>query len=103
VQGIAVAEDGKVMLSRSWGLNDSHIEFHGGWKDSGKEITIGDNNLPLYYLDSSTMTKDLVMPSFSEALVIIDGKVAVSFESACNKYIVGKFFFANKVVAFPID
>ncbi len=31
-----------------------------------------------------------------------DGKVAVSFESACNKYIVGKFFFANKVVAFEI-
>ena len=103
VQGIAVTEDGTVMLSRSWGLNNSHIEFHDGWKDSGKEIAIGDNDLPLYYLDSSTMTKDLIMPAFSEALVIIDDKVAVSFESACNKYIVGKFFFANKVIAFPID
>ena len=103
VQGIAVTENGTVMLSRSWGLNNSHIEFHDGWKDSGKEIAIGDNDLPLYYLDSSTMTKDLIMPAFSEALVIIDDKVAVSFESACNKYIVGKFFFANKVIAFPID
>ena len=103
VQGIAVNEDGTVMLSRSWGLNDSHIEFHSGWKDSGNKIAIGDNTLPLYYLDSSTMTRDLIMPAFSEALIIIDGKVAVSFESACNKYIVGKFFFSNKVIAFPID
>lgn len=103
VQGIAVTKDGTVMLSRSWGLNDSHIEFHNGWKDSGKKITIHNTGLPLYYLDSSTMTKDLVMPAFSEALVIIDDKVAVSFESACNKYIVGKFFFANKVMAFEIE
>ena len=103
VQGIAVTEDGTVMLSRSWGLNDSHIEFHSGWKDSGNKIAIGDNTLPLYYLDSSTMTRDLIMPAFSEALVIIDDKVAVSFESACNKYIVGKFFFSNNVVAFQIN
>ena len=103
VQGIAVADDGTVMLSRSWGLNDSHIEFHAGWQDSGKKIAVGDSELPFYYLDSSTMTKDLVMPAFSEALVIIDDKVAVSFESACNKYIVGKFFFSHNVMAFPID
>ena len=103
VQGFAVNEDGKVMLSRSWGLTPSYMEFHSGWLDSGKTMNTMGIDVPLYYLDSSTRTANMVMPCFSEGLTFVDGKVAVSFESACNKYIVGKFFFANKVVAFPVD
>ena len=102
VQGFAVTEDGKVMLSRSWGLTPSYMEFHEGWKDSGKTINTMDVDVPLYYLDSTTRTENMKMPCFSEGLTFVDGKVAVSFESACNKYIVGKFFFANKVKAFEI-
>lgn len=104
VQGFAVTEDGKVMLSRSWGLTPSYMEFHEGWKDSGTTINTMDVDVPLYYLDSTTRTENMKMPCFSEGLTFTkDGKVAVSFESACNKYIVGKFFFANKVVAFEIN
>ena len=103
VQGFAITADGKVMLSRSWGLNPSYMEFHKGWKDSGKTINTMGVDVPLYYLDSTTRTENIKMPAFSEGLALVDGKVAVSFESACNKYIVGKFFFANKVMAFEID
>lgn len=104
VQGFAVTEDGKVMLSRSWGLTPSYMEFHKGWVDSGTTINTMGEDVPLYYLDSTTRTENIKMPCFSEGLTFTkDGKVAVSFESACNKYIVGKFFFANKVIAFPID
>lgn len=104
VQGFAVNEDGKVMLSRSWGLNPSYMEFHSGWVDSGKTINTMGVDVPLYYLDSSTRTENIKMPAFSEGLTFTeDGKVAVSFESACNKYIVGKFFFANKVMAFEVN
>ena len=102
VQGFAVTPDGKVMLSRSWGLNPSYMEFLKGWKDSGKTINTMGVDVPLYYLDSSTRTENIKMPAFSEGLALVDDKVVVSFESACNKYIVGKFFFANKVIAFPI-
>ena len=103
VQGFAVNEDGKVMLSRSWGLTPSYMEFHGGWKDSGKTINTMGVDVPFYYLDSTTRTENMKMPCFSEGLTFTkDGKVAVSFESACNKYIVGKFFFANKVMAFEV-
>lgn len=104
VQGFAVNEDGKVMLSRSWGLTPSYMEFHEGWKDSGKTINTMGVDVPLYYLDSSTRTDNMKMPCFSEGLTFTkDGKVAVSFESACNKYIIGKFFFANKVMAFEVN
>lgn len=103
VQGFAVTPEGKVMLSRSWGLTNSYLEFHEGWKDSGTTINTMGVDVPLYYLDSSTRSDNMPMPSFSEGLTLVDGKVAVSFESACNKYIIGKLFFANKVIAFPID
>ena len=43
------------------------------------------------------------MPAFSEGLDIVGDRVIISFESACNKYIVGKLFFANKVVSYPIS
>ena len=103
VQGLAISKDGKVMLSRSWGVNNSYLEIHSGWLDSGKTINTSGVDVPLYYLDSSTRTDNITMPAFSEGLTFVDGKVAVSFESACNKYIVGKFFFSHNVMAFPID
>ena len=103
VQGFAITQEGKVMLSRSWGLTPSYMEFHTGWLDSGMTINTMGVDVPLYYLDSSTRTENIKMPCFSEGLALVDGKVAVSFESACDKYIVGKLFFANKVMAFEIN
>jgi len=103
VQGFAITEDGKVMLSRSWGLNPSYLEIHSGMKDSGKTIDVSGKEVPLYYLDSTTREQNITLPAFSEGLAIVDGKVAISFESACNKYIVGKLFFAYNVMSYPID
>ncbi len=102
VQGFAVTDDGKVMLSRSWGINPSYLEIHSGWLDSGTTINTAGVDVPLYYLDSETREQNVTLPAFSEGLALVDGKVAISFESACNKYIIGKLFFANKVIAYPI-
>ena len=62
---------------------------------SGKDV-------PLYYLDSSNHQKTVKMPAFSEDLDVVGDRVIVSFESACNKYVVGKLFFADKVISYPI-
>ncbi|MBQ8415872.1 MAG: hypothetical protein IJX13_03080 [Clostridia bacterium] len=103
VQGFAIHENGTVMVSRSWGLNPSYLDIYSGWADTKGTVTLSDKEIPLYYLDSSTMEKSIAMPAFSEGLAILgDGRVAVSFESACNKYIIGKFFFATNVVAFEV-
>lgn len=90
-------------VSTSWGLTSSHLTFYKGLLDSGKTVTVSGKEIPLYYLDSSNMSNDVLMPAFSEDLDVVDGRVIVGFESACNKYVVGKFFFANKVISYPIE
>ncbi|MBQ2734609.1 MAG: hypothetical protein IJD75_03960 [Clostridia bacterium] len=102
VQGFAVKGD-TYMVSRSWGLNSSTLEFYEGLKDSGKTIDVSGKEVPLYYLDSSNHQKTVKMPAFSEDLDVVGNRVIVSFESACNKYIVGKLFFADKVISYPIE
>ncbi len=102
VQGFVKYGD-TYIVSTSWGLSSSHLKFYDGVKDSGKTMTVNEKEVPLYYLDSTSMTNDVLMPAFSEDLDVVDGRVIVSFESACNKYVVGKFFFANKVISYPID
>ena len=100
VQGFAVHENGTVMVSRSWGLNPSYLDIYSGWADTKGTVTLSGKEIPLYYLDSGTLERSIAMPAFSEGLAILgDGRVAVSFESACNKYVIGKLFFATTVVA----
>ena len=101
VQGFAI-KDNTVILSRSWGVTSSKLEFYRDMKDSGTTVNVSGKDVPLYYLDSSNLTKTVKMPAFSEDLTIIGDRVLVSFESACNKYIVGKFFFADQVISYPI-
>lgn len=108
VQGFAT-KNGVYILSRSYGLANSSLEYYSEPKDSGKTIatkfadeTIEPKNVPLYYLDSSNLTRKLTLPSFSEDLTICGDRVVVTNESAANKYIVGKLFGGWKVYSYPI-
>lgn len=93
VQGFAITEEGKIVLSTSYGLSSSHFYVYDetGLVDS-KETFDG---APVYYLVNHV--QDLKAPPMSEDLDIYDGKIITLTESACNKYIFGKFFFANKI------
>lgn len=102
VQGFAQKGD-TIILSRSWGLSSSCLDFYSGMKSSGISLDLSGKEVPLYYLDTSTYQKTVKMPAFSEGLAIEGDRVLISFESACDKYIVGKFFFANKIVSYPIS
>lgn len=102
VQGFAV-KDEVYMISCSWGVTSSELKFYNGILDSGKTIDVCGTPVPLYYIDSSNHFKTLKMPAFSEGLDIVGDRVYVSFESACNKYVVGKLFFAYNVVSYPIQ
>ncbi len=104
VQGFAINSDGTIALSRSWGVNDSSLDFYDGWTDTGDTIELKDGTVPLYYLDSATHTKSVAMPAFSEGIALADDDtLLISFESACNKYVLGKFFFATNVVSYPVE
>lgn len=100
-QGIAV-KNGVYILSSSWGMNDSSLFFYDGIIDSGETKSLNGEEIPLYYLDSSNLFKTVKMPAFSEGIDVVGDRVYITFESACNKYIIGKFFFAYNVVSYPI-
>ncbi len=94
VQGAAFTGDG-VILSTSLGLSPSELQFHAISPISTDEITVpsedGEHTLPLYYLDSSTKTHVISAPPMAEEIAVRDGRIYVMNESACNKYIFGRF------------
>jgi len=92
VQGFAVTDDGRFVLSTSYGLDSSHIYVYNSDCLVDANQTLDD--APVYYLVNHT--KDLFCPAMSEDLDVSNGKVITLTESACNKYIFGKFFFATK-------
>lgn len=93
VQGICFTPDGKVIMSTSYGLTDSvyYVYNESEATDSGKTF----EGAPLFYLD--TLKKEMKGPAMSEDLDYYDGQIITMTESASNKYIFGKFFFANKI------
>ena len=99
VQGICFTPDGKVMMSTSYGLADSvyYVYNEADAVDSGKTL----DGAPLYYLCETTQV--MKGPAMSEDLECKNGKIYTMTESASDKYIFGKFFFANKIIAFDTD
>ncbi|MBQ9162985.1 MAG: hypothetical protein IJX74_06885 [Clostridia bacterium] len=98
VQGFCVTPDGDVVLSTSYGLADSYYYVYSETEaiDSGLEL----DGAPVYYLNGCK--REIKGPAMAEGLDWLDGKVITLTESACNKYIFGKFFFADKIVALDL-
>lgn len=93
VQGFAIKPNGDIILSTSYGLSDSIFYYYeaGHYVDSGETF----EGAPVYYLDEYDAT--LKGPAMSEDLDYdaSTGLVITLTESACNKYIFGKLFFAT--------
>ena len=100
VQGFAVNK-GVIALSRSWGLSSSSLEFYNGMLDTGKTAPYEGQEVPVYYVGAANLNKQLALPAYSEDLDVKDGKVIISFESACNKYVIGKLFFGFEAASYP--
>ena len=99
VQGICFTSDGKVVMSTSYGLADSYYYVYdlAEATDSGKEF----DGAPLYYLDR--LVRDVKGPAMAEGLDEYKGKVITLTESASDKYIFGKLFFADDIVALDFN
>lgn len=98
VQGMCMTEDGKIVLSTSYGLSDSVYYVYDEEKAVDSGLTL--DGAPVYYL--SECETELKAPAMAEGMDVMDGKVITLTESASDKYIFGKFFFANKIVALDI-
>ena len=99
VQGICFTPDGKVVMSTSYGLTDSVYYVYNESDATASGETL--DGAPVYYLDNCL--KEIKGPAMAEGLDYYDGKIITLTESASDKYIFGKFFFANKIVALDFE
>ena len=97
VQGILFAE-GKIVLSTSYGIADSVYYVYNEADYIKSEHTL--DGAPVYYVNNPQ--KEFTGPAMAEGLDLYNGKVITMSESASNKYIFGKFFFANKIITLDI-
>ena len=91
VQGLHFDKD-KVYLSTSHGLNHSVIyEMKVPLLPSEGTIALLGRDLPLYSMDEVAINKQFKAPPMAEEIVVINEKLYIMSEFACNKYILGKF------------
>ncbi|MBE6702850.1 MAG: hypothetical protein E7585_05510 [Ruminococcaceae bacterium] len=114
VQGMCINDNGKIVLSTSYGMASSKLlvydvnkiaepdvrAFAGTTKDG---VDFSFSELPIYYLESSCQTEVIKAPPMSEELVYLDGKIYIMNESASNKYIFGKITTGRKIYAYSYN
>ncbi len=94
-QGVCFTPDGKIILSTSYGLTSTvyYVYDEASATDSGNTL----DGAPVYFLGECV--RRVEGPAMGEDLDYYNGKILTLTESASNKYIFGKFFFANDIVA----
>ena len=95
VQGICFTPDGQVIMSTSYGLTDTVYYVYNESEAVATELT--HEGAPIVCLDK--LQREVKGPAMGEDLDYYNGKVITMTESASNKYIFGKLFFAYDIVA----
>lgn len=97
-QGICFTPEGKVVLSTSYGIDDTvyYVYNEDDISNSGNIL----DGAPVYYLYDHI--QEIKAPAMGEDLDCYDGRVITLTESASNKYVFGKLFFADKIVALEL-
>ena len=88
IQGVVI-KGNTLVISQSFGrFNDSKILTYNNILSSETTYTFNHNgkDLPLYYLDDSSLISSLHSPSMTEGVCLYNNKVIVLFESSAKKY-----------------
>ncbi len=98
-QGVCFTPDGKIILSTSYGLTSTvyYVYNDADATDSGNIL----DGAPVYFLGECV--RQVNGPAMGEDLDWYNGKVITLTESASNKYIFGKLFFAYDIVALDFN
>ena len=107
VQGMCLTDNGKMILSTSWGLTKSQLYMYDVSRTSqahfaSAPVTINGMSVPVYCLDSATLVQTVTAPPMAEELVYLDGRVFILSESASMKYLFGKLMSGNYVYSYPM-
>ena len=93
-QGICFTPEGKVILSTSYGIDDTVYYVY----DEADALDLGEvlDDAGVYCLYDHI--KEIKAPAMGEDMDYYDGQIITLTECASNKYVFGKFFFADKIV-----
>lgn len=100
VQGVCVTAQGSFVFSTSYGFSPSHMLAHRATLPSIGTYDVAGEAVPLFCFDEATLKSDMAMPPMSEGIVMINGRIYVPFESACNKYLFGKLYGSGRIYSF---
>jgi hypothetical protein len=100
VQGM-LKSGNDVWLSRSYGRNNAST-LDGYTLDLEEEpheyVTIGDETVPLWFLDNQNKTAEQTLPPMSEGIVDHEGKMYILFESAASKYVTSSSYPLDRIL-----
>lgn len=88
VQGVAITDDGNIILSTSYSLPASKIYCYKNVLAEEKHSTImvNETNVDLWFLDGESLVNEISAPAMTEEIVVYNGKLYILNESACKKY-----------------
>ena len=89
-QGMAISE-GKIYITASWALAHSSLYIYDTAKvQQAADVTVLGTTLPCFVLGDAALVKRASLPPMAEEPLILNGRLYVMNESACNTYIFGK-------------
>lgn len=97
VQGMEIVEN-TAFLSASDRISGSRLLSY----DISRAKIGRFGEIPLIFLDSSNFVEKQPMFPQSEGIVYVDGKMHILFESAANKYLIGRLFGADYIYSLAI-
>lgn len=88
VQGIAITEQGNIILSTSYSLPASTIYCYKNVLSEEKHATIkvNETDVDLWFLDEESLINEISAPAMTEEIIAYNGKLYILNESACKKY-----------------
>ena len=102
IQGAAI-KGNYLYLSKSYGIAPSSIYTYDISSLDRVDGTIGVDTANVQFLKMSNRSKTLTAPMMTEDLEIVGDMLVTMSESASNAYIIGKLYFANKIVGLPLE
>ncbi len=93
VQGMTFIDDNTAVLATSYGLSKSRLYVYDLEKMTESEtgFVIGEQSVPLKFLDSACLKETITAPPMAEQIVYDGNRIYVMHEAASMKYIFGKF------------
>ena len=106
VQGMCITDSGQLILSASALYNSSTLyvyDYNEILNSQSDSFSVDSKSILLYYIDSISLSETIKIPPKSEGIFYNVDKLYILFESASNKFILGKFIGGEYVYSIELN